>query len=80
MPFDQGGEMAVVRAREQITFPVPGYGTIFCRGRSLADGDGIRNLAKPLVFQAGMPGAPDRPLGAQVLLQLFFQYPAGLNE
>lgn len=35
--LDQGGNLAVVAAKEKVTFPVPGYCSILGTGRTLAD-------------------------------------------
>ena len=43
--FDQGGDLAVVAAEQEITFPVTGHSTILGLSRSLADTDRIGDAA-----------------------------------
>jgi len=54
--------------------------TIFNRRWSFADGYSVLDLAEPVPFQAGVPGAADRAPRSQVLKKLPFQYAARLNE
>jgi hypothetical protein len=58
----------------------PGHGAIFDGHRPLTYRYGVLHLAKPVPFQAGMPGATDRVLGPQMREKLLLQNPTGLNE
>ena len=53
MALDQGRDMAVLRPRQQVAFPMTRHRPVFNRRRSLADRDNIRDLASPtLNFQS----------------------------
>lgn len=80
MALDKCCNIAVPRSADQITLPVAWDRTIFNRCRSFSDRCGILDLAKPVPFQAGLPGATDRAFPSQVLRQLFYQHAARLNE
>ena len=45
MTFNQGCDLAVLSTEQEITLPVARYGTILGLCRSLADRDGIADLA-----------------------------------
>jgi hypothetical protein len=47
---------------------------------SFLDGCSILDLAKPVSFQAGVPGAADRASRSQALKKLRFQHAARLSE
>jgi len=64
MPFDECRNIAVLRATDQVPFPMPGHRPILDGCRSFADRYGILDLAKTIAFEAGMLGAADRALGA----------------
>jgi hypothetical protein len=66
------GRIAVPRSANQVALPVAWDRTIFNRCWSFSDGYGILDLAEPVPFQAGVPGAADRAFRSQVLKQLFF--------
>jgi len=80
MALDKCCDIAVPRSANQVALPVAWDRTIFNRCRSFSDGYGILDLAEPVPFQAGVPGAADRAFRSQVLKQLFFQHAARLNE
>ena len=80
MTLDKCCDIAVPRSANQVALPVAWDRTIFNRCRSLPDGYRILDLAEPVPFQAGVPGAADRALRPQVLKQLFFQHAARLDE
>jgi hypothetical protein len=80
MALDKCCDIAVPRSANQVTLPVAWDRTIFNRCRSFSDGYGILDLAEPVPFQAGVPGAADRAFRFQALKQLFFQHAARLNE
>ena len=75
MTLHQRGHMTVARPAQQIAFPMTGNGAIFDFRRSLADRNGIDDLALGVSVNAGMPRAADPPLGAKVLNQLLFSAP-----
>src|SRR5271165_4013466 len=80
MALDKCCDIAVPRSANQVALPVAWDRTIFNRSWSFSDGYGILDLAEPVPFQAGVPGAADRAFRSQVLKQLFFQHAARLNE
>ena len=80
MALDKCCDIAVPRSADQVTFPVARDRTIFNRCRSFCDGYGILDLAAPVSFQAGVPGAANGAFRSQVLKQLFFQHAPRLNE
>jgi hypothetical protein len=45
MSLNQSHDVAVIRATQQIAFPVPRNRSICCLGTSFADGDGADELA-----------------------------------
>ena len=79
-PFDQRGDEAVLRARDEIAFPVAGDGAVLDGGRTFPDRDRILDLTKPVALQAGMTGAADGACCPQVRQQLFLQHTAGLDK
>jgi len=48
MALDEYGDIRIAGTADQIAFPVPRYRSILGFGRSLADRDGINDLAAPL--------------------------------
>ena len=73
MALDKCCDIAVPRSANQVALPVAWDRTIFNRCRSFPDGYGILDLAEPVPFQAGVPGAADRAFRSQVLKQLSFR-------
>jgi len=70
MAFDQGGEVAVVPAGEQVAFPVAGHRAVGGLGRTLADRHSVDDLAAVLPGARRRPGPPQGTLRAQVPPQL----------
>ena len=54
MPFDQGCDVSVLAACEQIAFPMAGDGAVFNLRWPLADGDGIDDLTLGVPCSASM--------------------------
>jgi hypothetical protein len=75
--LNQRGDLTVVRAEDQVAFPVTRYRTVFNRRWSLTDGHHILDLPPSVPFPAGMPRTAYRTLASQVMLQLLFQSPPG---
>src|SRR5215470_3071345 len=80
MALNECCDITVLRSANQVALPVARDRTILNRCRSFSDGYGILDLAEPIPFQAGVPGAADRAFRSQVLKQLLFQHAARLNE
>ena len=80
MTFNQGRNVAVLRSRQEIAFPMTRHRPIFNRRRPLTDGNEIRDLPSSIAFPARLFGAADRPLRAKMLKKLFFKHTAGLNK
>ena len=80
MVLDKCCDVAVPRSADQVALPMAWDRTIFNRRWSFADGYSVLDLAEPVPFQAGVPGAADRAPRSQVLKKLLFQYAARLNE
>src|SRR5258708_39111360 len=80
MALDKCCDIAVPRSANQVTLPVGWDRTIFNRCRSFSNGYGILDLAEPVPFQAGVPGAADRAFRSQWPKQLCFQHPSRLSE
>ena len=79
MSLDQGCDLAVVTAAEEITFPVTRDGSIFCLGRSFTDRYSIDNMAVIRRLLRVMPRAAYRTCASQMPGQLLLQGPAGLD-
>src|SRR5450755_607769 len=80
MTLHQRGHVTVACAPEQIAFPMTGNGSVFYFRRSLADRNGVDDLALGVSVNAGVPRAADTPFRAQVLNQLLFQHSTRLYE
>src|SRR5471032_481940 len=78
--LNQRRDLAVLAAEQQITFPVTGHGTVFSRGRTLADRDGVRDLTVNRGLLRVMPRATHPTRAPQMLRQLLLQSPTGLDE
>lgn len=77
--FDKGDDLRVMRADEQIAFPMSGDGAIFHFGRTLPDRDRIHD-ASGLSFGGGRPRSADPPARTKVGHQIFLERAAGLDE
>ncbi len=80
MSFHQGCDVTVAGAGEQISLPMTRNGAVFNLCRSFPNGDGINDLTLGLSTSPGVHGAADKPLGPQVLNQLFLQHASCLDE
>ena len=80
MTLDQRGDVTVPRAGNQVTFPMPGDGTVLHGGGAFPDRDGVFDLAKPITLQTGMPRAADRACRPQMRQQFLLQNTPGLDE
>ena len=80
LTFDQGRDVAVLRSRQQITFPVTRHRPIFDRGRALTDRHHVRDLIPANAFPARLFRASDRTLRSKMLKQLLLKHTAGLNK
>ena len=54
LPFDQRDDVAVLRAAQQVAFPMAGDRSILDAGRPLADGDGIRDASSSVGLGRGV--------------------------
>ncbi len=59
-PLDQRGDKAVLKAGDQVTFPVTENGAVLDSGRPLPDRDRILDLPKAVAFQACVARPPDK--------------------
>src|SRR5260370_13822297 len=73
-------KMVIPGPADQVTLPMAWDCTIFNRCWSFADRYGVLDLADPVPFQAGVPGAPDRAFPSQLLNHLLFQHGPRLND
>ena len=80
MPFDQGGDVSVLAACQQIALPVTGDGAVLDLRWPLADGDGIDDLTLGVACSSSMYGATDESLRAKMLNQLLFQHASSLDK
>src|ERR1700687_3720130 len=80
MALDQGRNLAVLAAEQQVAFPVPGYGPVFHAGRTLTDRDGVGDATVLVRLHGVMARTAHDSAAAQVLYQLLLQGAAGLNE
>ena len=80
LTFDQGRDVAVLRSRQQITFPVTRHRPIFDRGRALTDRHHVRDLTPANAFPVRLFRASDRALRPKMLKQLLLKHTAGLNK
>src|SRR5210317_1999880 len=80
MTLNQGCDLTVVAADDQVTFPVTRHSPIFYRSRPLADRDGAGNPAMCSRLLRVTTPAAHRSCAPQVLQQLFLQGPAGLDK
>ena len=75
--LDQGCDLTIIAADDQVTFPVTRHSSIFYRGRPLTDRDGAGNPAVCGGLLRVTTPAAHRPRPPQVLQQLFLQGAAG---
>ena len=57
MTFNECGDLAVVGAEDQVAFPMAGDCPVLNRGRTLTDGDCVRDFTESFTFQTGLPGS-----------------------
>src|ERR1700687_2212244 len=80
MPFDQGHDVSVVRARDQIPFPMTGNGPVVDLSGPLPDGDGVRYPTAWILTGSSVPRPAHAGVAPQVAQELLFQQSARLNE
>ena len=80
MAFHQGRDVTVPCAAQEIDLPVTWNGAILYFRRPFADRDGPRNLTAPVFKDMRVLRPAYAALGSQVVQQLLFQRPTGLNE
>src|SRR5580698_805810 len=80
MAFHQRRDVTVLRAAQQIAFPMTRNSSVFRFRRSFADRDGIDDLTARLSADGCVSRAAHASLRPQVVHQLFFQYATRLNE
>jgi hypothetical protein len=80
MAFHQRRDVTVLRAAQQIAFPMTRNRSVFRFRRSFADRDGIDDLTARLSADGCVSRAAHASLRPQVVHQLFFQYATRLNE
>ncbi len=76
----QGGDLAVVAAEQQITFPVAGYRPVLNLSRPLADRHRTNNAAMIGRLLRVMPGSTHAAATPEMLNQLLLQGATGLDE
>ena len=79
MSLDEGSDVRVVRAGEQITLPVTWDGAILSLGGALADGDHIQDLPLSSLGLCAL-GKAHLPPGAQMGCQLLLEHTARLDK
>jgi hypothetical protein len=78
--FHQGCDVTVPRAAQEIALPVTQNGTVLHFRGPFADRDGLRNLTASVFKDMRVLRPAYAALGSQVVQQLLFQRPTGLNE
>ena len=76
--FDQRGDLAVVGAKDQVAFPMPGNCSVSSRRWSLTEGEHVTDLAVITGFLRVMARTTHGASAPKVLQQLFFQGAASL--
>ena len=72
--------MTVPAAAKQVALPMTGNSAVFNLRRSFPNRDGIDDLTSRLSVSPRVSSATYKPLGPEVLNQLFFQHSPGLDE
>lgn len=80
MALDQGRNLAVLAAEQQVAFPVPGYGQVFRAGWTLADRDGVGDSAVIVRLLGVMARTAYRPSAPQMLQQFLLQSTTGIKN
>jgi hypothetical protein len=80
LTLNQGGDVAVLPARENIALPVARDRPVFHLGRTLSDGHGINNLPARLSAGRGTFASAHQPPSPQPRDQFLPQHPASLDE
>src|SRR5674476_693119 len=80
LAFDEGRNLTVTTAAQQVPFPVTGYRPVCHRGRTLADRYRIGNSAVVVCLLRMMARAALNSCAPQMLHQLLLQRPKSLNE
>src|SRR5712671_4279374 len=80
MTLDQGRDVAVVRPRQEIAFPMARHCPIFNRRRSLTDRDDILDMPPSIAIRINRLGATHRALRSKMAKQLFLEHAACLYK
>jgi hypothetical protein len=80
LPLNQSGNVTVLPAGYQVTFPMTRDRAIFHLSRSIPDRDCIDDLATRLTLGRCRLSATHNPPTAQMNHQLLLEHAAGLNE
>lgn len=80
LTLDQGGNVCVLAARDQVPFPVPRYRAVLYFSGTLSYRYSVNDLPARLPLRGGCFAAPHHPLAAQARYQLLFQDAARLDE
>src|SRR5947209_19711758 len=80
LAFDQGGDLAVAGAQQQVAFPVSGHGPILDLGRAFSDRDCVDDLAAAVASSSVGLGSSDTAAGAQMGGQVLAQPPSALHD
>jgi hypothetical protein len=72
MSFHERGDVTVLRASQQIAFPMSGDGAILDLCGSFPNGNGVDDLTLVVPAITRVAGAANPPLEAKMLNQLFF--------
>src|SRR5579862_1364808 len=73
-------DVTILRASQQIAFPMSGDGSVFDLRRSFSNGNGVDDLTLVVPAITRVPRAANSPLEAKVLNQFLFQHSPRLNE
>ena len=79
-PLDQGRDVRVSGARQQVALPVPRPGPVRRLRRTLADGHRINDAPARLSGRRGLPRLAPPPPAAEMGEQFFFQHATTLHE
>jgi len=80
LSVEQGCDVTVLAACEQIALPMTGDGAVLNLCGPLANGDGIDDLTLGVPCSSSMHGAADESLRSKMLNQLLFQHSSSLDE
>src|SRR5262249_1633245 len=78
--LDECGDVGILRACEEVPFPVAGDRAVLDRGRALTDRHGVDDLTARLPLGARPLRAAHRPPRAQMPNEFLLEHAAGLDE